>query len=63
MRISHLLLREHVARAFVFPDLVDVGIDAELVERAAEEHHIGSRPLMNNSPGGGTMILSHAVAM
>ena len=31
--------------AFVFADLVDVGIDAELVERAAEEHHIGSEPV------------------
>ena len=37
----HLLLRERVASALVFPDLINVRIDAQLVERAAEKHHVG----------------------
>ena len=42
MRVGHLLLREHVTRAFVLSDLIDVRINAELVERPAKEHHISS---------------------
>ena len=45
MRVSHLLLRKHVARALIFSDLVDIGIDAELVERTTEEHYVGSEPV------------------
>src|SRR5258707_13179830 len=41
MRVRHLFLREGVAGAFVFSDLVDVWIDTELVQRAAEKHHVG----------------------
>ncbi len=41
MSISHLFLRKHVTDAFVFSDLEDVGIDTKLVQRTAEEEHVG----------------------
>ena len=40
MRVGHLLLGEHVARALIFSNLINVGIDAQLIERSAKEHHI-----------------------
>ena len=40
MRGRHFLLREHVAGALVFSDLIHVRIDSKLVQRAAEEHHV-----------------------
>ena len=41
MSVSHFFLRERVADALVFSDLINVRIDTQLVERAAEEHHVG----------------------
>src|SRR5882724_1002657 len=43
MCVSHLLLGEHVAGTFVFSNLINLGIDAQLVKGAAEEHHIRSQ--------------------
>ena len=40
MRIRHLLLRERIASAFICSDLVNVGIDAEFIERSTKEHHV-----------------------
>src|ERR1700752_1189366 len=42
MSVSHLFLRERIARTLVLSDLINVRIDAEFVERAAEKHHVGS---------------------
>src|ERR1700730_2810026 len=37
---SHLFLRESVTGTLVLSDLVHVGIDSQLVERAAKEHYV-----------------------
>src|SRR5439155_25465555 len=41
--VRHLLLREHVSRSLVFSNLENVWIDAQLIERAAEEHHVSRK--------------------
>ena len=43
MCVCHLFLSEHVAGTLVFSNLINVGINAQLVESSAEEHHIGGQ--------------------
>src|SRR5207244_5043134 len=71
MRRRHLLLRKHVTCALVLSNLIDVGIDAQLVERAAEKHYVSRKAVdeklsrrrdVNLVAGGGdVVVLVHAI--